>query len=294
MLYLLFDSLTFGEKPEVAEGTQRLVERLLDCPLSAPLSPFCTVTFSGLAFLAESYMARSKVAGGNMPLEGKQKGLHLMRMQLHPGERPQNSMNGVIDGTKTLEYMKKWLAPLISDDTLKWLEVGAVIEKKDLNVAARYWVGFISKILMRAKQRQTSLLFPVLIIELSRRARVPRDAKKGVEVIPTSSNDIQRIEAEYLKDQAEKRQKASPVDPSPVVDTNSIPAEAFLPTPAHGPSGTSTATPFDVPSSSATALPPRPAAAAISRTPITQASLLWIGQLTHSADRWAARLKTTI
>uniref|UniRef100_M1DXF9 Integrase core domain containing protein n=1 Tax=Solanum tuberosum TaxID=4113 RepID=M1DXF9_SOLTU len=37
------DYVTFGEKPEVAEETQRLVERLLDRPLSAPLNPACIV-----------------------------------------------------------------------------------------------------------------------------------------------------------------------------------------------------------------------------------------------------------
>uniref|UniRef100_M1DIY7 Putative plant transposon protein domain-containing protein n=1 Tax=Solanum tuberosum TaxID=4113 RepID=M1DIY7_SOLTU len=230
------------------------------------------------------------------------------------------STDRVID-RMSLEHMKEWLAPVISDGTPKWLEPGAVIEKKDLNMAARYWFGFISntiipsqneyilhhakvaylgclikgtklnlgriivsEMLMRARQRQNSLPFPVLITELCRCARVPKDAKKDVEVIPTSSTDIRRLEVKYLKYQAEKKQKEAPVDHSPAVDTHFIPVEAYLPTPAQGPSDRATATPSDTPGSSVVALPPRPAFVAISWTLITHASLLRMGQLAHSAN----------
>uniref|UniRef100_M1DY33 Putative plant transposon protein domain-containing protein n=1 Tax=Solanum tuberosum TaxID=4113 RepID=M1DY33_SOLTU len=128
---------------------------------------------------------------------------------------------------KSLDDLKGWFAPKISDTTPSWMDAGAPIKKREMNIASGFWFGFISntvmpsqnesimshpkatffgsiidmrridlglltsqEISMRAKQRLTSLSFPVLITELCWRAGVLRDLANDVEVIPSSSMDI--------------------------------------------------------------------------------------------------------
>ncbi|WMV41908.1 hypothetical protein MTR67_035293 [Solanum verrucosum] len=83
--------------------------------------------------------------------------------------------------------------------------------------------------------------------DLCRRAGVPFVAKMDVEVTSTSSTDIRRIEAEYMKDEAERRKKAS-VDISLVVDVESMEADTTQSTLEN--------VPVDIPNPSTSTAPP--------------------------------------
>lgn len=136
------------------------------------------------------------------------------------------------------------VGPLIGIPAPSWLKERAIIEKKVLNIPMRFWFGFINsnlmpsqnesalrhtkaalvvcimdwkelnlrsiialEILFRAKQEQTFLPFPSFVTALCKQARVSRNKKIDTKVTPLASTDIQRIEAEYLREKEDSASK---------------------------------------------------------------------------------------
>lgn len=151
-------------------------------------------------------------------------------------------------------WFERVLALLITNTTSTMLKEGVVIEKKELNISIHYWLSFIInnlipsqnesilwhrkatlmgcimdrsllnfsstitiKILIRAKQHQTSLSIPGLIMALYRRASVPFVKKIDVEITPSASSNIWRIDSEFQKDKEESARRKL-VNTSPTIN----------------------------------------------------------------------------
>ncbi|WMV37368.1 hypothetical protein MTR67_030753 [Solanum verrucosum] len=201
-----------------------------------------------------------------------------------------------------------------------WGKARVQIENKYMHNATRYWFDLINSTLMpsqnepilchpnvtllgsiyecdrlnpgliiekemaiRAKQIPNSLPFPVLIIELCRRARVPFVAKADMEVTLTFSNDIERIKAGYTRDEAKWRRTTS-VDTSLVVDLETLETNVTPSAQTGRPSGTPSSF---TPTTSVVA-------AAVFQPSLTQSILYKMGHLAHSADVHASIVEAAV
>uniref|UniRef100_M1DX64 Uncharacterized protein n=1 Tax=Solanum tuberosum TaxID=4113 RepID=M1DX64_SOLTU len=150
--------------------------------------------------------------------------------------------------------------------------VASTHDLKHRSGEAEPWVIYCTENAYEGQSKSNLISIPVLISTLCLREGVPFVAKIDIEVTPSSSCDIHRIEVEYMKDEAEKKKKGL-VDTSPVVDVKSMEAGPTQPTPTVEPSGIPTPS---TPIASAPTL--------ISRPPLTHTMIYKMGNFAYSVD----------
>lgn len=104
----------------------------------------------------------------------------------------------------------------------------SLLRQRVFDASWRKQESIMERSLLRAKKIRISLPVPVLITKLCRRDCVPIDAKRYIQVVPTTSINTQKIKVEYLKNQEKKKQKEA-------METESMPAQTPLSTLARGP-----------------------------------------------------------
>uniref|UniRef100_M1DNF1 Polyprotein protein n=1 Tax=Solanum tuberosum TaxID=4113 RepID=M1DNF1_SOLTU len=192
----------------------------------------------------------------------------------------------------SLDDLKGWFSPMISDITLG---VGAPIEKRGMNIASRYWLGFINSRILPS-QNESILRHPKAAFLGSVMARIWIDLvllvfigygyenQTETNISTFSCSDHRVMLAKFTRKEVDRR-RAAPSDSSPEVAVDSLPVEASSSTPASDPSGIPAYSfPSHTPGISSSSQPAR----------ITQAMILKIGQLAYSADVRATHLENSI
>ncbi|KAG5590357.1 hypothetical protein H5410_040871 [Solanum commersonii] len=168
---------------------------------------------------------------------------------------------------QSLDDLKCWLAPMIYDNTPRWLNAGAPFEKRDTTIASRFWFVFINNTIMPSQNEsilhhsKVACLGSIMArmrIALGMHARVPRDLAHDIEVFPSSSTEIWLIKAEFTREEVNRR-RATPTDTSPEVNNDSLLAEASSHTSAFEPLGISalSSSPSQVPGAFSSSQPAR-------------------------------------
>ncbi|KAK6782083.1 hypothetical protein RDI58_019879 [Solanum bulbocastanum] len=112
-----------------------------------------------------------------------------------------------------LDDFNRWLAPLLSDATPRWIEARSTFKENDLIIAVRYSLQFISS-------------------SFCGRAGVAFVVKKDIKVTPSFCCDIHWNKVEYFKDEGDRKKK-TPVDTSSRVDVYSMEVGHTPPIPTH-------------------------------------------------------------
>uniref|UniRef100_M1DNB0 Integrase core domain containing protein n=1 Tax=Solanum tuberosum TaxID=4113 RepID=M1DNB0_SOLTU len=137
---------------------------------------------------------------------------------------------------------------------------------------------------MRAKQKHTSLPFPILITELCRRVGVLVDPARDIEFTPSSATDIEHFKAEYICEEADRR-RAAPMDTCPEINVELLLTDPSTPTLVPGTSGTLVPPPSSQdPGASSSSQPIR----------ITQAMIVKMWHLAQSTEARATRLERSV